>query len=153
MKNQICEFEKAVIKESAGAVHNEKLALHIKQCADCREALKVAGWMRNFAADAAPRRNLPSAGFILWKSKIIEKQQAGRRAAQPIIWTQKGAILLAVIIMAWLAIQYQSKFETVRENFFASFELIAIPFLIAFICVAFICTVIAFRWRGTSRKN
>jgi predicted anti-sigma-YlaC factor YlaD len=153
MKNQICEFEKAVIKESAQGIRTEKLVLHVKECAACREALKVASWMQNFAATAAPKCALPTAGFLRWKSKIIEKREAGRRAAQPIVWTQTAAILLVVITTAWLLIKYQSKFPTVIENFSASFELIAVPFLFAFIFAAFVCLAVSLKWREPSRKN
>lgn len=152
MKKQICEFEKAVVKELTQAVQNEKLALHVKECAGCREALKVAGWMQNFAA-TVPKRALPTAGFIWWKAKLIEKRAAGKRAAQPIVWTQTAAIILITITSVWLMTKYQSKFSTVIENFSASFELIAAPFLIAFVCAAFICLAIAFGWRETSKKT
>jgi hypothetical protein len=111
--------------------------------------LKIAGWMQKFSASTAPNRALPTAGFILWKSKIIEKQQAGIRAVQPIIWAQKAAILLTVTIMIWLAVQFQSEFKAVMKIFSASVELIALPFLVAFVCAAFICAVIAFKWRKT----
>jgi len=152
MRDKICEFEKAVVKEFTQGIQNEKLALHVKECADCREALKVANWMQNFAA-AAPKRALPTPGFLWWKSKIIEKQEAGRRAAQPIVWTQTAAIILVIITTAWLAIKYQSKFSTVIENFSASIELIATPFLIAFVFAAVVCIAVAFKWREPSRKN
>jgi len=153
MKNQICEFEKAVVKDFEQGIQNEKLAFHVKECAACREALKVASWMQNFAAATAPKRALPTPGFLWWKSKIIEKQEAGRRAAQPIVWTQTAAIILVIITTAWLAIKYQSKFSTVIENFSASIELIATPFLIAFVFAAVVCIAVAFKWREPSRKN
>jgi len=153
MKDKICEFEKAVVKESAQGIQNEKLALHVKECADCREALKVAGWMQNFAANPAPKRALPTPGFLWWKSKIIEKQAAGKRAAQPIVWTQTAAVILAIITTVWLAVKFQSKFSTVLENFSASMELIAAPFLIAFVFAAVVCIAVAFKWREPSRKN
>ncbi|MEJ7700333.1 MAG: hypothetical protein WKF71_11905 [Pyrinomonadaceae bacterium] len=152
MKKQICEFEKAVVKELAQGIQNEKLAFHIKECAGCREALKVAGWMQNFAVVGAPKRALLTAGFIWWKAKLIEKQAAGKRAAQPIVWTQRAAIILVTITSVWFVNKYQSKFSTVIENFSASFELIAAPFLIAFVCAAFVCLAIAFKWRETSKK-
>ena len=152
MKNPICEFEKAVVKESAQGNLSEKLKLHIKDCADCREALKVVAWLQNFAAEA-PKRPLPTAGFIWWKSKIMEKQAAGKRAAQPILWTQTIAVIVAVIASVWFAVVYQSKFAAVIENFSASFELIAVPSLIAFVCAALICIVIAFKWRESSGKT
>lgn len=152
MKKQICEFEKAVIKELTQAVQSEKLALHVKECGGCREALKVAAWMQSFAA-AAPKRALPTAGFIWWKAKLIEKQAAGKRAAQPIVWTQTAAIILVTITAVWLMTKYQAKFSTVIENFSASVELIAAPFLTAFVCAVFICLAIAFKWRETSKKT
>ena len=153
MKNRICEFEQAIVKELKQGIPNEKLAVHVKECADCREALKVSNWMQNFATTTAPKRALPTAGFLWWKSKIIEKQEAGKRAAQPIVWTQTAAVILAVITAVWLAVKYQSKFSTVLENFSASIEIIAAPFLIAFVFAAVVCIGVAFKWREPSRKN
>jgi uncharacterized Tic20 family protein len=152
MKNQICEFEKAVVNESTRGVLSERLKIHVKDCADCREVLRVAAWLQNFAAEV-PKRPLPTAGFIWWKSKIIEKQAAGRRAAQPILWTQTIAVIVAVVASVWFGFTYQSKFAAVIENFSASIEIIAIPSLIALVCAAFICVVIAFKWRESSGKN
>ena len=152
MKNRICEFEKAVIKESALDVQSEQLQLHIKDCGDCQESLKVAAWLQNFAVET-PKHHLPSAGFVWWKSKIIEKQAAGKKAAQPILWTQTAAVFVAIATSVWLAYAYRSKFAAVIENFSASFELIAVPSLIAIVCAAFICIVIAFKWRENSGKN
>ncbi|MCA1636845.1 MAG: hypothetical protein LC768_00655 [Acidobacteria bacterium] len=152
MKNKICEFEQTVIKELGQGIPNEKLALHVKGCFACKETLKIASWMQNFAAPA-PERALPTPGLLWWKSKIIEKQAAGKRAAQPIVWTQTAAVILVIITTAWLAIKYQSKFSTVLENFSASIELIAAPFLIAFVCAALVCLAVAFKWREPSRKN
>ena len=153
MKKQFCEFEKAVVKDFGQGIQNEKLAVHIKECGACREALKVASWMQNFAAATAPKRALPTPGFLRWKSKIIEKQEAGRRAAQPIVWTQTAAIILAVITTAWLALRYQSKFSTVLENFSASIELVAAPFLIAFIFAGFVCLFAALKLREPRKRN
>ena len=153
MKNKICEFEESVVRETKRGIRNEKLALHIKECAECREALKVANWMRNFAATAAPKRALPTPGFLWWKSKIIEKREAGRRAAQPIVWTQTAAIILVIVTTVWFAVKYQSKFSAVLENFSASIELVAAPFLIAFVFAAVVCLALALKWRETSRKN
>ena len=152
MKKQICEFEKAVIKDAGQGNQSENLALHIKDCAACRETSAVAGWMRNFAA-AAPERVLPAAGFIWWKAKLIEKRAAGERAAQPIVWTQRAAAILAAITGFWLVSRYQSKFSTVFEKFSASIELIAAPFLITVVCAVIICLAIAFKWRKTSKKT
>jgi len=154
MRDKICEFEKAVVKEFGQGILNENLALHVKECADCREALKVTKWMQNFAAVAsAPKRTLPTPGFLWWKAKIIEKQEAGKRAAQPIVWTQTAAIILVLLTMIWFAIKFQSKFSTVIENLSASINLIAAPFLIAFVFAAIVSLAIAFEWREPSRKN
>jgi len=153
MKNRICEFEKAVVKEFGLGILNENLALHVKECADCREALKVTEWMQNFAAVAEPKHTLPTPGFLWWKAKIIEKQEAGKRAAQPIVWTQTAAIILVLLTVVWFAIKFQSKFSTVIENLSASINLIAAPFLIAFVFAAIVSLAIAFEWREPSKKN
>lgn len=153
MSDKICEFEKEIVKEPSQEAMSETLALHVKDCAGCREALQVSGWMKNFAASAAPKHALPTASFLLWKAKIIEKQEAGRRAAQPIAWTQTGAVILVLLTMVWFVIKFQSKFSTVLENLSASIELVAAPFLTAFVFAAIVSLAIAFKWREPSKKN
>lgn len=152
MKNQTCKFEKSVVKESAQGNLNEKLALHVKECAACQETLKVADWMQNFAA-AAPERALPTAGFLWWKAKIIEKQEAGKRAARPIVWTQTAAIFLVFAAAAWLVVKYQTKFSIVAENLSASIELVAAPFIIALVFATAVCLAVAVKWREPSIKK
>jgi uncharacterized membrane protein YciS (DUF1049 family) len=50
-------------------------------------------------------------------------------------------------------IKFQSKFSVVLQNFSASIELIAAPFLIAFVCAALVCAVFAIKWRESAGKN
>ena len=153
MKDKTCEFEQAVVKESARGIPNEKLALHVKECVTCREALNIARWMQNFAREATPKQALPTAGFLWWKSKIIEKQEAGKRAAQPIVWTQTAAIIVLIITALWLAIKYQSIFSSVLKTFSASIELVAAPFLIAVGFATIVCFAFAFKWHQAPKNN
>jgi len=149
MKKSICEFEQSVIRNLSASNRSGELSAHLKQCADCREALKVAQWMQTFAASAAKEANaLPAPGFLWWKSKLIERQEAAKRAARPIVWTQIAAALIFTATIFWLLIENQAHLAPVWNNLSTSLELITVPLLIAFICGALICLTLALKWRS-----
>lgn len=137
MKEDFCEFENKRAENASAAIRDENFAAHLKQCSKCREAFRVADWMQRLAAETAPSAKLPTAGFLFWKSKIIEKQRAAQRAAKPIFWMETAAIVLISIAMLWLAVKNQTRLEPVWNQIFASLELVAAPFFIALTVGAF----------------
>lgn len=78
MKESICQFA----QESAD--RDERWRGHAAVCPDCGDLLAVAEWMTGLAAGTAPPRNLPAAGFLLFKSRVRERLSAADRATRPI---------------------------------------------------------------------
>jgi hypothetical protein len=152
MKENFCKYEQTVLKESKTINQNKELFAHVSQCANCREALKLAGWMHAFASASQPK-NLPKPGFIRWKANIVEKQKTAERATQPIEWAQAITVMLVSATVFWLLIQNSNQFGAGVNVLLASFELIAIPLLIVSTCAAFICLLIAYKWREPSRRK
>ncbi len=149
----MCEYEQSAIKELAQGKQNEKLAAHIKSCAECREALKVARWMQTFAAATMKPQALPAPGLLWWKAQLSKKQEAAKRALQPILWMQIMAAIIVIATLIWLIDKTETQLIPVWNNIFTSLEFIAAPLLIGLACVALICVVLAFKWREPLRKN
>lgn len=152
MKEKFCEYEQTVLKESKSANQNKELVAHVSQCANCREALKVADWMHAFAT-ASQLKNLPKPGFVRWKAHIVEKQKNVERATRPIEWAKAITVMLVSAAVIGLFIQNSNQFGTTVSALLASFELIAVPLLIVSTCAAFICLLIAYKWREPSRRK
>lgn len=151
MKENNCEFEERIVKGAMAKSPNQKIATHLAQCADCREALRVAGWMQTFAATSEPK-NLPKPGFIRWKAQIVEKQAAANRATKPMMWAQTFTVVSVAATVVWLLFGNHTGFSTTFQALFESFELVAAPFLICFVCAAFVCLTFFYKWREPSKK-
>jgi len=149
----MCEYEQSVVKELAQGKQNEKLVAHIKVCAECREALKVARWMQTFAAATMKPQALPAPGLLWWKAQLSKKQEAARRALQPIVWTQIIAIVAFAAVLVWLMGKNQTQLISVWKNTLASLEIIAVPLLISLVFATLACLLLVFKWREPLRKN
>ena len=78
MNEPICE------RAGASGVHDEDWITHAADCADCHEILNVTEWMTAFASHSPEPRNLPTAGFLLVKSRIEQRHAAADRATRPV---------------------------------------------------------------------
>lgn len=142
---------------SASADVREKMLQHAANCSDCREALKIANWMRAFAMSAVPPRTLPAPGFLWWKSQLIERQAATARAIQPMVLVQAIAVTLAAVIFLWWLIKNPSqvggqleKLEPAWSGLLVSLKLVAVPLLIGFVCATLACALLFFTFRAVS---
>ena len=158
MKPAGCERERSVVKESAAGDLSEAAQAHIAACADCREAFKVARWMRSFAVSAPTQPlRLPLAGTLLWKFQLLEKRRAARRVTQPILVAQVAACLSAATTFLWLTLSGRLPFERqVSARFgdaLAALEAAAAPLLVGFACAAFVCLALLYTLRRLSADN
>ncbi len=141
-----CEFEPTVVKFSKSGLSNEEINAHVRDCASCRETLKVASWLQMSTKSAAPQaRNLPAAGFVWWKSRIQEKRRAAERVVQPILIAQITAAFVASATLIWLLFSKSPQVDFLDSAFsqaFASMKIVAVPFLTGIICFAFFCAAL-----------
>jgi len=98
--------------EAARAVRDgrwtDALASHLVACASCQEAARVAAWLQAVAhsaeADAAPADpgRVWSRGVLA--REVARRQELARRAARPVLWFQRAAVLVATAATAaWIA--------------------------------------------------
>ncbi len=139
-----CEFEQIIVKASRAGFLSEEIKEHIKNCGNCGETLKVANWL-HMSARAFEPKTLPTAGFLWWKSRIIEKRRAAENTAKPILITQTVAAVVAFGTLVWLTFNPAVKFASVGDAFnqvFASIESVAVPLVAGVICFTLICSMI-----------
>lgn len=145
MSNQkVCEFEQTIVKSLKAGFISEESREHSKECADCRETVKIAGWLQMSAKTAQPK-NLPTAGFLWWKSRIIEKRRAAENTAKPILIAQTVAVIVAFGTFIWMMSIPTIKFSSVGTTFshvFALMEPVAVLLIAGLICFALVCSML-----------
>lgn len=147
-----CEFEQAILKSVKAGFTSEETKRHAAACADCRETLKIASWLNNMsAASAAPPKNLPAAGFLWWKSRILEKRRAAEKVSRPLQIAQIIAAFAAFGTFFWLLTSGSPQFDFLLAAAFnrtlASMEIIAVPFVAGIICFSVACAALTFALR------
>src|SRR5947208_713308 len=96
-----CEFEDRIRAGSAEGV-SEELKQHVAACPACTESFRVQSWMRRFSGETADA-NLPAAGFLLFKARLMERQSAARAALRPIAIMKIAAAIIAGT--AWIVLE------------------------------------------------
>ncbi|HEY7472496.1 MAG TPA: hypothetical protein VIE68_09130 [Gemmatimonadota bacterium] len=92
----------------AGSVGAE-LKRHVTGCAECREVMIVATWLRGVASETefGP---LPGADRVRWRAQVERRLEARRslaeRAARPIRWFERGAAASIAIVAAGILRTY-----------------------------------------------
>ena len=142
INQKACEFEQTVVKSLKAGFITDEIREHSKDCAHCRETVKVASWLQMSVKTIQPK-NLPTAGFLWWKSQIIEKRRAAVNTTKPILITQTVAAVVAFVTFVWLMSNPAIKFSSVGLAFnqvFASMESVAVMLIAGIICFTIICT-------------
>jgi glycerol uptake facilitator-like aquaporin len=154
-----CKLSSRVAAESADGLVSEELAAHIALCAACGETLRVANLMRAFAR-ATPPNALPAPGLLLWKSRMLERRAAQRRATMPLVVAQVVSIVFAATTLLWWASRNSlqlnkglANLEPMTSGLLASFNLVATPLLIASICVGLVCVMMMFALRESQANS
>ncbi|HVF29427.1 MAG TPA: hypothetical protein VNA22_00585 [Pyrinomonadaceae bacterium] len=94
MKEPICD------KAGSAGIRDKQWLRHATDCRDCGELLKVSEWMTDLAARTQMPRYLPTAGFLLVKSRIRERLAAAERVDRPVyVVTGFAGLLFAVVIV------------------------------------------------------
>ncbi len=100
-KHKGCEFELRVVKAVKSGFVGDDISGHLKICSNCRETATVVGFFHTNLKNETLLK-LPAAGFLWWKSKIIEKRRRAERVAQPILIAQIAAVVVAFLTLVWL---------------------------------------------------
>lgn len=141
-----CEFEPQTIKAvKSGFAASEEISAHIKSCAACRETAKVAAFFQRNLRNEQPPQNLPAAGFLWWKSKIIEKRRRAERVAQPILIAQIAAAAAVFATCLWFLTSKSAQSDSLDAavgRTLASVESFVLPLAAGIVCFAFACLLL-----------
>lgn len=144
-KQTFCDYEKRLAAVKADSLSDE-LKNHLKECADCRETQKIITFFQKIPAQEKSTINLPTAGFIWWKSQMQKKRAAAARAVQPIYIIQTAAAIPASALVVWLLISF-SQFDFIGSAFakiLDSLGSIIIPLLLGAAGLAVVSAVLTF---------
>jgi hypothetical protein len=145
-----CDFEQTVVKSLKSGFANDEISEHTKACAACRETAKVVQFFQTNLKNESPSKNLPVASLVWWKFRLREKQRRAARVTQPILIAQIAAVIVTFGTFVWLSQNNPLQFSSLESAFsrvFASFELIAVPFVGGIICLTFFCAILVFTLR------
>jgi predicted anti-sigma-YlaC factor YlaD len=84
MNAEICAKEPQVIQALQTGNWNPSLQEHLSACSVCRESLALAGPLLELAREAETLPNLPSAGFLWFKSRIRRQHLLKEQALRPL---------------------------------------------------------------------
>ena len=94
---QACEYEEQVLA-ALGAGHvSKQLAVHMDQCAVCREVRLVFRFLETASVtEGDPAAS--SAGLIWWRARLYKKRALAARSVTPIRTVQAIAIFLMLAV-------------------------------------------------------
>jgi len=149
-----CRLTQRVAAEFAGGQVSGELAAHISLCTHCGETLRIANMMRAIARTTPMPHALPAPGLLLWKSRMLERRAAQERATKPLVIMQAATFVVATLTLMWWASRNSAqlgdesaKLKPVMSGLLVSFQLVAMPLLIAAVCVTLTCLTLAFAFR------
>ncbi|PYV16626.1 MAG: hypothetical protein DMG21_11165 [Acidobacteria bacterium] len=107
MNSMPCERE----EELAEALRMERwpegapreLREHVAECPACTELALVASCLRRDAVAAEGEADLPEAGFVWWKARLVARRAATERAMRPVMVAQKAGLVAGALAAAGLA--------------------------------------------------
>lgn len=104
---ETCPRENEAVLASRSDQLDESLAAHVENCPHCREAVRIAAWMQNLAAETPRQRPLPDAELLWIKSQLFGRQEAADRVWQP-LWVGEtlARAVVGAFAAAWLALSW-----------------------------------------------
>jgi ABC-type anion transport system duplicated permease subunit len=137
MKQQSCDLARAE------AVKDDQWRRHAVDCPDCSEFLAVTEWMSTLAERTTIPRELPTAGFLLVKARILQKQTAAERAERPVyVMIVLAGILLAAVTLG-LAAETETRVGTILIDAVSLISAFAGVIIFGTIMVAVVAAVTA----------
>lgn len=111
MERSPCPHEPAVIRAARGQALAGELSGHAETCASCREALRVAGALRELAAQSRPKGSLPTAGQLWWRAEVVRRLggNPGEREVRPAVWAELVGVAVAfTVLLLFVTLQASS---------------------------------------------
>ncbi len=99
MRGHGCDREDEVLATIRSGRRDAEALAHLSGCPSCQEAVSVSAWMEEFSRMPI-ERPLPDPTEIWWKTRLIERWEAERRAAAPVEKMQRAEVTAGLIAFA-----------------------------------------------------
>jgi len=90
-----CPREREVLAQAQAGALTVESRWHLASCDACAEALLVTSFLEQAASEASVE--VPPAGLVWWKAQLRLRREAEQRAARPILWMERAALILATV--------------------------------------------------------
>jgi hypothetical protein len=149
--NKSCQHEQKIRSRLIKGEAGDNLESHIANCAECRESQKIFDWMQNFAGQTEPLQNLPAAGLLLFKARLVKKQITARRAVQPIALMQIASIILFALAVGFVLIKARAPVVSMLAETFLSLRSVVPLVFFSLLIAAFACAAFAYFLSGAKK--
>lgn len=153
MKENDCEYEPRTRSIAIGRGRDEDLERHVAGCPKCSESMMLLGRMQTMAGQTAAPQNLPAAGLLLFKARLLDKQSAAKRAVRPIFWMKLAAPVVGVLGLVFLWTSGGPQVGSIISKTIGSFAAIAPLAVLAIVGAILFCLTAALFFREPKRKK
>jgi hypothetical protein len=91
----VCPREREVVAQAHAGPLTVEIRRHLATCDACAEALLVTSFLQRATTEGS--EELPPAGLVWWKAQLRLRREAEERAARPILWMERAALVLAAV--------------------------------------------------------
>lgn len=159
MRGVACDQEQAVTAAVASDHWTPQLQEHARSCVNCREVVRLSQSLRKLAA--APKPELPPAGYVWWRSQIHQRRRAHRRVIRLIGIIETATFTISITGLTVWIIWHWSELAEGIKSLLNSFSIwsssglasSAIVVVYLFLALLFVNLLLTIRAVVTSQKN
>jgi hypothetical protein len=97
----MCPREEEAVRALRESSWSGELRAHVAGCEQCAEALMVSEVLCE--ADRQANVGVAEPGLMWWKMQLRARREFAEQAARPIVWAERGALLVLAVMVAWAA--------------------------------------------------
>lgn len=150
MKEILCPQENSVLCAMRSARWNDELRRHASECADCMEAVQVAGWIGGIAERLGFEGTLPDPTLTWLRSRLEEHLRVEKERVRAAVFRQAllrlGASIVVTLSLYWI---WPTARDVVAATVSSSDPLICLPLLGTFATLSVGAVFTFLRVRGT----
>jgi hypothetical protein len=117
-----CDREPEVLEAVFHNRLSEELRAHAASCAVCGDVMTVASVVHTDFDRAQRQAAVPTPEIVWWRAQMRARQDAARRAARPILFTQ--ALAIAAVIGLLISLAGQLSVQTFQNWSWSGFAIL-----------------------------
>ena len=95
----MCPREQEVVLALREGSWQDELRAHVAECEQCAEAIMVSEILSE--ADRQAEVRVAEPGLMWWRMQLRARREFAEQAARPIVWAERGALLVLAICVVW----------------------------------------------------